>query len=96
MGRLPTSKLCISGGPLFRSQPLQPMHVGLLCSLWRHARSSYAVMSLRSPHLAHGNSWRFLPPVQALHTAWKYFLAFFAAWAAPLYHFLARWDVGKY
>ena len=72
------------------------MHVGLLCSLWRHARSSYAVMSLRSPHLAHGNSWRFLPPVQALHTAWKYFLAFFAAWAAPLYHFLARWDVGKY
>ena len=78
------------------SQPLQPMHVGLLCSLWRHARSSYAVMSLRSPHLAHGNSWRFLPPVQALHTAWKYFLAFFAAWAAPLYHFLARWDVGKY
>ena len=78
------------------SQPLQPMHVGLLCSLWRHARSSYAVMSLRSPHLAHGNSWRFLPPVQALHTAWKYFSAFFAAWAAPLYHFLARWDVGKY
>ena len=34
------------------SQPLQPMHVGLLCSLWRHARSSYAVMSLRSPHLS--------------------------------------------